>query len=133
MEEAVKKVAKKTVKKKADSKIKMRSSKKFLTHHFQCSVEKMRQDIGWTGTPVWKWIDHMHFAHTKDSSGRTQKYTTKINGHCHELEWEMVDGEPVARIGRAFKEYKGKYYDMPEEQQHTHTCEYFGTDELESK
>ena len=83
------------------------------------------------GSDNGNWVNkpHKHFYHTFDSDGRAQKRSSPTAGHYHDVEWEVVDGEMVARCGPPKVISSGKVYPYKNDK-HTHEAVYKGSERI---
>lgn len=121
---------------------------------FKLEVAKMTKDISWNAVPDYRFVEHCHFFHTVDSSGKKQKYSTATGGHFHEMKVSEKDGVPVVEcvsgplewrwVKRGNKKFKkavpvleGKYLDFENENPsqpadiHVHDTSYVKSDKIE--
>lgn len=56
-------------------------------HHdlYKLEVAKAAKNVSWTDEPQWEYVEHVHFYHSCDSSGRDQVHSTTVAGHFHEM------------------------------------------------
>lgn len=111
---------------------------------FKLEVAKMRKNMMWYKVPPDEYvnIEHCHFYHTFDSSGKKQVYSTSVGGHFHEMEvidqgegmppkivgmsgplkWAMVKNEYGRKVKRAIP--------VNSVDNHTHEVTYLQSDEV---
>lgn len=53
---------------------------------WKLEVEAMEKNISWNDVPDYQKVEHCHFFHTFDSSGKAQKFCVPVGGHFHEME-----------------------------------------------
>lgn len=73
-----------------------RDNRKIFHDLYKLEVESMVKDLGWDkDDPQYHSIEHCHFFHTYDSSGRKQEVSTAVGGHFHIIKvTEQGDGQP---------------------------------------
>ena len=138
------------MKKEIKPSFKIRSQQTIFHHLFKASMAKFLKDLAF-GNQEMKLdtVEHVHYYHNVNSMGHAQKYTTTIGGHFHEVTWSIdpKTGLPVAKCGPAMKKVvrntpRGtkttiepmKFFNKDEQRHipddHIHTMDYLGTDEL---
>jgi hypothetical protein len=75
-----------TTKKAPTTKRRLKGQTKLYSDLFKLTVAKMKVNISWSDVPEYHEVEHCHFFHTVDSSGRVQTTSTKIGSHYHRIE-----------------------------------------------
>ena len=119
--------------------------KKIFHDLYKLSVAKMLKNMSWQPIPADEYtpIEHCHFFHTVDSSGKTQIYSTSVGGHFHIMEIEdQGDGNPPLvkcvsgpmKLARVKDPHTLKYVKKPvpvnDVDSHTHEVTYLKSDEI---
>lgn len=101
------------------------SAVEFDSHLFKLQTAKMIKNTSWNkDAPELHSVDHQHFFHTKDSSGKNMEHSTAQGGHFHimTLTVDPVTGEPKAVCSgpKKYIQKKGKRFivDLPEYEQY---------------
>ncbi len=86
----------------------------FDSHLFELKTAKMLKNASWSSeTPDIRALDHQHFFHTFDSSGREQVHSTATGGHFHVITVSKgKNGEPIAKCSgpKIYAHKKGKKF-----------------------
>lgn len=81
-----------------------RRTQKVFHHLFKAAMSMMKKNVSWVkGNPNLQDVEHVHFFHSVDSYGIPLEYTNDVGGHFHKVEWQIIDGKPVAKCGPALK------------------------------
>lgn len=141
---------------KAPTGFKMRGQQVQIHHLMKAELAKFKKNRSWKkDQPEIIDVEHVHFFHTINSTGKAQKFTAAVGGHFHEVEWSIDSrtGEPVAKCGPPLKrvavpgpdglvEYENRpieWYDKVGKMgkrgttivdNHTHPMSYLGSDEI---
>lgn len=120
---------------------------------FKCKLGKFIRDLSWgkDGSQRQE-VEHVHFFHTIDSSGREQTLTNQVGGHFHEVKINPSkdpNGVPEVTCGPAMTwgtSGKGKAKkrvmvapkiaadtDNEEIDTHTHAMEYLGSQRIQMR
>lgn len=137
-----------TPKKKAEFKRKYRGTQ-ILDHDlFKLEVAIMKRNISWNKKPRWVDVEHVHFFHTIDSSGRTQTTSNKVGGHYHLVQVQKnpdgslvvdEDGTPIVNVGPAIQDVQVRDPETGEvrleartlpQDSHTHEASYRGSEKI---
>ena len=62
---------------------------------FKLEVAPLEKNISWNDVPDWVKIEHCHFYHTFDSSGKAQVTCNQVAGHFHEIEVERNENGEI--------------------------------------
>lgn len=69
-----------------------RDDVKFTHDLYKAELARMKKNISYTPrNPRIEEVEHCHWFHSHDSSGRPQKYTSATGGHFHEILHTVVD------------------------------------------
>jgi hypothetical protein len=108
-------------------------------HHdlFRLEVANTRKNLDWTGLVEkanWQTIPHVHFYHTVDSDGKTQKFSAPTAGHFHEQIIERnEDGDIVSiECGPPMVMHKGKPHPYANDK-HTHDVTYLESEMVQRR
>jgi hypothetical protein len=90
------------------------------SHLFELKTGKMLKNLSWRAEkPDIRDIEHQHFFHSHDSSGREMTHSTSTGGHFHVIEvgTDPKTGAPVAKCSgpKTYMHKKGKKFlvDLP--------------------
>jgi len=98
---------------------------------FKLEVSNMRKNISINEeAPVYAGVEHCHFYHSYDSSGKKQVACAPIAGHTHLVEMYMSeDGTINAKVGPAVVKQGGKYVPFKHDS-HTHDATYMRSERI---
>jgi len=157
VETVVKKEIKKSAPKIQVPKLFMKGNLEFTHSLFKCLVGTFKKNISWRKyRPQLIDVEHTHFFHTHDRRGKENQYTTPTAGHFHKVTIKDNDGSylmdsneyPTIKIGPPLMDHYKKlksgthkkiiipvaYYNEDKnediEDEHTHACEYLGSEIL---
>jgi len=135
------------IKKKVTKKVRDRvfSGKALIFHDlFKLTVAKMKKNMSWQPIPADEYteIEHVHFFHTYDSSGRKQEHSTSVGGHFHIMKVvQNEDGVPTVKCdsgpvkyirqkNKFSKRYERVLVPVNDVDKHTHDSIYLQSNEL---
>jgi hypothetical protein len=114
-----------------------RSQQDELDHDlYKLEVAIMKQDKGIEGkSKNFVDVEHCHFYHSIDSSGKKQKYASSIGGHTHEVKtWVNENGELVGSCGNSIIFHNGKEYQLKHSESiHAHDVVYITSDKIQPR
>lgn len=141
--------------KQAQPKIVYKNERELIHHLFRAEPAKMLKNKSYQkGVVRLERVEHTHFFHTIDSSGRTKTRTNEVGGHFHEVTWHVDEqtGELVATCGPAVhKVMRGRFpnrkthiepvkyvegespYETIHADEHTHTMTYRWSEKIKIK
>ena len=98
---------------------------------FKLEVGMMKKNISIADdNPLYVGVEHCHFYHTYDSSGRKQEACAPIAGHTHEVEiFTDSSGNLMAKVGPASIRKGGKYIPLKGDN-HTHEAKYLRSERV---
>jgi hypothetical protein len=122
-----------------------KSDKQFIDHDlYKLEVAAMRQDKGLDGVfvggrqvippkPNFVPVEHCHFYHSHDSSGRKQQFSTSTAGHCHEITIVEKNGKLEAICSDSvIRSSNGKTFQMKNKESiHKHDVTYLVSEKIE--
>lgn len=90
---------------------------------FKLEVATMKKNISIDDDrPIYTGVEHCHFYHSYDSSGKKQYYSNPIAGHCHKVTVQTdKDGNLVAVCGPAIKRVGNKEIALKDDHNHDMT------------
>lgn len=138
--------------KKPEEKIRYKGMGTFRHDLFKAEVDKFKKNVSWVyKDPRIEEVEHCHFYHSHNSSGRPQRYTSSAVGHFHEVTVSTDDegnlvaecGPPLEKIFRTLTNGQQKseivqiaYFDQNRNDyirdDHRHDMTYLHSEELSS-
>lgn len=115
---------------------------------FKLVVARMIKNVSFTDVPDYEKVEHVHFFHTVDSSGRPQTYCGAVGGHFHKIDviqprdkdGAILPGVPTIRVSRALhwvrEKVNGRFQRVAREieyDSHTHRVEYRGSQRIQTR
>lgn len=109
----------------------------FKSDLFKLEVAECQMNKSWNEKPNLEEVEHVHFFHTYDSSGRQMARTNSVAGHFHVVDWKAQGDDMPVKINSVsgpMKEVKRKIkgiwsrvaepVDSILEDEHTHEITY---------
>jgi hypothetical protein len=101
---------------------------------FKLEVAGYRRNMSWReDVKEMVDVDHCHFYHTYDSSGRKQDSACSVLGHTHIVTIENVDGKFVANCSGPVKKVGGKIMKASVDCNHTHKISYIKSEIIKKR
>lgn len=106
---------------------------------FKLEVAPMMKDLSWSDIPNYVQVEHCHFYHTIDSSGRKLLESSSVGGHFHEMFLteqqgkapSVVCGPPVKYV---LKKVAGRWKKVTEQikaDSHVHNVKYVSSEKVQ--
>jgi len=115
----------------------------FKSDLYKLEVAECTMNRSWNDIPNLDSVEHCHFFHTFDSSGKRMDRTNMVAGHFHAIEWrDNNDGKPaqIISVSGPMREVKrkirGRFQKVIEsvdavlEDTHTHKVTYLRSEEI---
>ncbi len=101
---------------------------------FKLESANFQKNIGLPNRPRWEPTAHCHYFHTRDGSGRPQKYASSIGGHTHEVIVKTDEqGNLIAECGPAVRLHRNNREDKFPNDEHTHDVKYLVSEKIPVK
>lgn len=124
------------------TKRKIKGTTKLYSDLYKLNVSTMLKNVSWSEIPEMIPVEHVHFFHTMDSSGKPLTTSTTIGGHYHKIEItpaENPNDPPIIKcisgpVKKVMKKIRGKFTKVEvaseEEDNHTHEVQYISSEHV---